>query len=209
MSQTWQTVLLSLATSLIVSLITFILGLKSGKNQADRATLQSLYKDLYSHFSDLKESLQRNRPKSWESYKKVERGLYSVEYYPPVKELKRSGDILFLKKKIADEALDLEMQVMNYSYDLTKHIPEIHAALISDIPGQFKAVSGCAVRHELFHGLLAVGHLLCPVCLGDLAPHRPESIGKPPGGQLRRLYRYGNRAPGNILVYQPSSPPLW
>lgn len=137
MSQTWQTVLLSLATSLMVSLITFILGLKSGKNQADRATLQGLYRDLYSHFSDLKESLQRNRPKSWESYKKVERGLYSVEYYPPVKELKRSGDILFLKKKIADEALDLEMQIMNYSYALTKHIPEIHAALISDM-GMYK-----------------------------------------------------------------------
>ena len=76
------------------------------------------------------------------------------------------------------------------------------------IPGQFKAVGGCAVRHELFHGLLAVGHLLCPVRLGDLAPHRPNNIGKPPGGQLRRLHRYGNRAPGNILVYQPSSPPF-
>mgnify|MGYP006903066719 FL=1 len=25
------------------------------------------------------------------------------------------------------------MQIMNYSYALTKHIPEIHAALISDI----------------------------------------------------------------------------
>lgn len=133
MSPTLQTVLLSLATSLIVSLVTFILGLKSGKNQTDRAKLQNLYKNLYSHFSDLKESLQRNRPKSWESYKKVERGLYSVEYYPLVKELKRSGDILFLKKKIADEALDLEMQVMNYSYDLKRHIPEIHTALISDM----------------------------------------------------------------------------
>jgi len=40
------------------------------------------------------------------------------------------------------------------------------------------------MRHELFHGLLAVGRLLCPVCLGDLAPHRPDNIGKPPGGQL-------------------------
>ena len=75
--------------------------------------------------------------------------------------------------------------------------------------GNFKAVSGCAVRHELFHGLLAVRCLLCPVRLGDLASHRPDNIGKPPGGQLRRLHRYGNRAPGNILVYQPSSPPLW
>ena len=52
------------------------------------------------------------------------------------------------------------------------------------VPGQFKAVGGCAVCHELFHGLLAVGRLLCPVCLGDLAPHRPDNIGKPPGGQL-------------------------
>ena len=133
MSQALQTVLLSLATSLIVSLITFILGLKSGKNQTDRAKLQNLYRDLYSHFSDLKDSLIRDRPKSWESYKKVERGLYSHEYYPPVKELKRTGDILFLKRKIADEALKLEMQVMNYSSNLTKHIPEIHAALISDL----------------------------------------------------------------------------
>ena len=76
------------------------------------------------------------------------------------------------------------------------------------VPGQFKAVGGCAMSHELFHGLLAVGRLLCPVCLGNFAPHRPDNIGKPPGGQLRRLHRYGNRAPGNILIYQPSSPPL-
>lgn len=52
------------------------------------------------------------------------------------------------------------------------------------VPGQFKAAGGCAVRHELFHGLLAVGRLLCPVCLGNFAPHRPDNIGKPPGGQL-------------------------
>lgn len=76
------------------------------------------------------------------------------------------------------------------------------------VPGQFKAACRCAVRHELFHGLLAVRCLLCPARLGNLASHRPDNIGKPPGGQLRRLYRYGNRAPGNILVYQPSSPPL-
>ena len=71
MSQTWQTVLLSLATSLIVSFLTFVLGLKSGKNQTDRAKLQNLYKNLYSHFSELKESLQYDRPKSWRVIKKL------------------------------------------------------------------------------------------------------------------------------------------
>lgn len=133
MLQSLQTVLLSLATSLIVSLITFILGLKSGKNQTDRAKLQNLYRDLYSHFSDLKESLQHNRPKSWRNYKKVERGLYTIEYFPPVKELKRTGDILFLNKKIAETALELETQIMNYPCELSQHIPALHAALISDM----------------------------------------------------------------------------
>ena len=52
MSQTMQTVLLSLATSLFVSMVTFILGLKSGKNQADRAKLQELYKNIHRHFSE-------------------------------------------------------------------------------------------------------------------------------------------------------------
>lgn len=133
MTQELQTVLLSLATSLIVSLITFILGLKSGKNQTDRAKLQSMYKDLYSHFLDLGDSLERNRPKTWEHYKKVERGFYSVEYYPLVKELKRSGDILFLKKKLADQALELEKEILNYSYKLKYAIPQIHAVLISNL----------------------------------------------------------------------------
>lgn len=114
-------------------MITFILGLKSGKNQADRAKLQVIYRDLYSHFSDLKDGLSRNRPKTWADYKKIERGFHISEYYPPVKELKRSGDILFLKKKIADETLELEIQTMNYSSELSWHISEVHAAIISDL----------------------------------------------------------------------------
>lgn len=126
MLQSLQTVLLSLATSLIVSLITFILGLKSGKNQTDRAKLQNLYRDLYSHFSDLKESLQHNRPKSWRNYKKVERGLYTIEYFPPVKELKRTGDILFLNKKIAETALELETA----DYELSMRVKSTYPALL-------------------------------------------------------------------------------
>lgn len=98
-SQTWQTVLLSLATSLMVSLITFILGLKSEKTKL----IEQHYKaciGIYIATSPISKkacsAIDPNRGKAI----KVERGLYSVEYYPPVKELKRSGDILFLKKKL-------------------------------------------------------------------------------------------------------------
>lgn len=148
MSETWNTIWLSLATSIIVSLVTFILGLKSGKNQADRSKMQDLYKGLYSHFSDLKDSLNRNRPKSWQNYKKVERGLYSVEYYPPVKKLNRTGDILFIKKDIAKRALDLEMEVLQYSSELRKNIPEIHASIISDLEKYREGYSFKSYRHS-------------------------------------------------------------
>ena len=77
------------------------------------------------------------------------------------------------------------------------------------IPGQLKTVGGCAMRHELFHGLLAVGRLLGPVVLGDFPAHTSHDIGKAPGGQLGRLYGNGNRAPGNIFIYQSNHPFLW
>ena len=35
-----KTIIISICTSLVVSLITFILGLKAGKNQADRDKLR-------------------------------------------------------------------------------------------------------------------------------------------------------------------------
>lgn len=133
LSQTLQTVLLSLATSLIVSIITFILGLKSGKNQTDRAKLQGIYKQLHSHFEELKEALLHDSPKTWTAYKKIERGMYSAEFFPPVKEMKRNGELLFIKKKIADNTLELETALMNYASNLKHHIPELHAALISDL----------------------------------------------------------------------------
>ena len=74
------------------------------------------------------------------------------------------------------------------------------------VPGQVNAVCGRAMRHALFDRLLAVGCLPCPVCLGDFPAHLPQNIGKPPGGQFRCLYRYGNRAPGNIFIDQLDQP---
>lgn len=133
MSPQLQTVLLSLGTSLVVSLITFILGLKAGKNQIDRAKIQDLYKKLYSHFLDLRSSAERNHPKSWKHYKKVERGVYSIEYFPPVKEMKHTGDILFISRKLSEEASALELEFMNYSNNLKCVIPKIHETLISDL----------------------------------------------------------------------------
>ena len=132
MSDTLKTVFISLGTSLIVSLITFILGLRSGKNQADRQKMQELYKQLYSHFADLKKSIQEDRSKTWDNYEHINRG-NRILYTPPVRKLELSGDLIYLKKRIADEASELEMEIMNYGSDRNNAAKDIHEVILSNL----------------------------------------------------------------------------
>lgn len=113
MSETLKTVLISLLTSLIVSLFTFTLGLRSGKNKADRQKLQELYKQLYNHFVDLKKSILENRCKSWVDYDSIISEDKTI-YTPPVKKLELSGDLIYLEKEIAVKASELESKIMDY-----------------------------------------------------------------------------------------------
>ena len=90
------------------------------------------------------------------------------------------------------------------------HIPfPGHPVKQLGIAGQLDAGCRCTVGHELFHALLTVGRLLGPVVLGDFPANGPQHIGKAPGGQLGRLHGNGNRAPGNIFIYQSNHPFLW
>lgn len=114
-----ETVLISLITSLIVSLVTFILGLKSGKNQADRAKLQELYQKIYAHFLSLDEAIKEGRPKEWIDFKKKE-SMYRTEYFPLIREMKHSGELLLVKKSVAEKAENLEMECMKYTWQCSE-----------------------------------------------------------------------------------------
>lgn len=129
MSQSWQTVLISLCTSLIVSLFTFILGLKSGKNQADRGKVQEIYKKIYAHFEDLRESIKKDKPKTWSNYKAVKTDLYYTQYVPIVAELRKNGDLLYIDSSIASKASDLEIKLMNFGSDESKSVGIIHQTI--------------------------------------------------------------------------------
>lgn len=126
-----NTILISLFTSLAVSLITFILGLRSGKNQADRSKLQELYKNLYSHFATLEEAIQKDKPREWADYPEKSTGIYSSRYCPPVAALKDNGDALFLKKKIVDNALELEKDCLSYAWKCNTVIERCHEVISS------------------------------------------------------------------------------
>ena len=137
MSEIAKTVLISLFTSIVVSLFTYILGLKSGKNQSDRAMIQAIYKKMYAHFDDLGEHIKRNRPKTWENFKSIKYDINRTKYCPVVSELKMNGDLLYVKKGIADEAYELEKDLMNYAWDEQKNMWNIH-----------QIVSGCSALYK-------------------------------------------------------------
>lgn len=78
-----DTILTSFLTSLIVSLVTFVLGLKAGKNQSDRKYLQDLYKKLHVHFRDLKDGLGHLWICSLEAYTKPYKSMIHPKLYMP------------------------------------------------------------------------------------------------------------------------------
>lgn len=132
MSENWKTIIISLGTSLIVSFITFVFGMRSGKNDTDRVRLQELYKSLYAHFDDLKKSIQEDRCKTWEHYDHVKHGNIT-QYTPPVKKLQISGDIIYLKKRIAEKAVGLEMKTMNFGRYQEDAVSEIHSVILDNL----------------------------------------------------------------------------
>lgn len=132
MDEALRTVLISLGTSLVVSLVTFVLGLKSGKNQADRTKLQELYKQLYRHFADLEKSIKENRCKIWENYEHIQRGMITT-YIPPARKLEMSGDLIFLKSRIAETAVSLEKKVMEFGSKQDRAAKSIHTVLLDNL----------------------------------------------------------------------------
>ena len=53
----WQGFAAAVA-SVLLAVVIFLMGIRSGKDSADRAALRELYQKLYSHFKDLSESME-------------------------------------------------------------------------------------------------------------------------------------------------------
>lgn len=125
-----NTIITSIITSSAVSILTFILGLKSGKSQTDRAFLQEKYKLLYAHFSELEVGIKEKNPKKWEDFKRMQQGS-TCRYYPPVRELESTGDILYIKESIAKTASGLELDCLSYKSKLDELCVKMHEHLIN------------------------------------------------------------------------------
>lgn len=126
-----NTVLISLATSIIVSLFTFILGLKSGKNQADRAMKQNIYKKIYLHFVNLEEAIKKDVPKKWSDYE-INRS--KNRYTPEVTKMEDNGDFIYINKSISSESIKLEEDIITWGSIISNNKERFHDLLVESIP---------------------------------------------------------------------------
>lgn len=108
-------ILISLATSLVVSNITFVLGLKAGKNQSDRKELKNKYQNIYIHLKNIEEVIGTVKPKKWSDYEEIKKGDYFI-YAPLLKKMNIEGEELDLNKKLFKKCEKLEQECLKYSY---------------------------------------------------------------------------------------------
>lgn len=109
----WKTVLISIFSSLFVSMTTFILGLRAGKNQADRTKLKDLYRDISVHFREIEGRLLSNIPKQWCNYD-LKHTLTSSYYLPLVRKMKKDGTLLEIDPKLANILEKCEIDCLNF-----------------------------------------------------------------------------------------------
>ncbi len=126
MPEVFQNVLISLCTSAIVGLFTFIVGTKSGKNQADRAKVQDLFIDLLNEFESISNSLDTH-PKIWGDYPREGNHHKSIAA-TPLRKIKSNGDYVYVPEKQLKDLEELEKDALAYGWkvlELVKKIPLI------------------------------------------------------------------------------------
>lgn len=130
------TIIISFSSSIIISLFTFILGLRAGKNQNDRQRLKQIYKDIYVYFCNILEGLKENEPVRWSDYKTVfkkDKGYYLT----PLKE--KNGELVELYNKEIRVLLQNEIAYLRYGYELSNKVfPLINSLILEGVNKQFK-----------------------------------------------------------------------
>ena len=126
-----MTILISLGSSIIVSLFTFILGLKAGKNQNDRQILKNHYRDLYVHFKKLFEGIEFNNPLNWSNFKYERIDDKRSFVATPLITKERSGDSVELDSTLIQELIKEERQSLKYGYEFSQTMITIENIIIS------------------------------------------------------------------------------
>ncbi|RHX89539.1 hypothetical protein DLM76_21255 [Leptospira yasudae] len=124
-------IITNIIVGITVAILTFIFGLRAGKNQVDRSTLKEKYKNLFVYFEDIYNSLNKGILLRWNSFKPIDTrtGSYSGT---PLRNMIIDGSILDLddrliaKLKLTEKlALNLGSNIFIFIEIVNNQLPEI------------------------------------------------------------------------------------
>lgn len=124
----------------------FVIGIRAGKNNRDRGYLRDIYKAIYSHLREMKESIVSGKPMQWENFRTK-----GNNYIPPVKELELDGTINALPEALAKALVEVEKTTLFNNWQWKKMIednvsPEIQSAFRDRISGDGKSLQSRPYR---------------------------------------------------------------
>ena len=123
-----------------------MIGIRAGKNNRDRGYLRDIYRSVFSHLREMKESITSGKPMQWDNFR-TERD----KYIPPIKELELDGTINALPEALAKALVEVEQTTLFNNWQWKKMIedtvaPEIQAAFRERITGDGKSLQGQPYR---------------------------------------------------------------
>ena len=140
------TVIVSAVTSGLISILTFIIGVRMAKDQGDRVALRQIYQQLFEHFRGIDEDIGEGKPKSW-----VDFPLEGNQYTPPCKQMHADGEANLLPPTLMKQCEELEADTLTaggrYRHWVREtYIPELKAIVTERTNGKIHSITGKSFR---------------------------------------------------------------
>lgn len=151
------TIIVSAVTSGIVSIGTFVVGVRMAKDQGDRAALRQIYQRLFEHFRAIDDAIGDQKPKGWNDFP-----LKGDRYVPVFGQMQVDGEANLMPPLLIEQCEKLEIDALTAGGRYRQWVRETYIpalkALMSERAASSSAITMRSYRqlsaHEL--GLMSV-----------------------------------------------------
>lgn len=108
----WVTIGINAAISLFLSIILFALGLRAGKERAERKELREKYRNIYSYLKKFRDRIEEGNSLYWRHFVKS----FHDSFTPYLKEMMEKGDHVELTKGLFPQIIEIEKDCLAYGW---------------------------------------------------------------------------------------------
>jgi hypothetical protein len=143
---TTLTVIVSVITSGIISIATFIIGVRMAKDQGDRGALRQIYQRLFEHFLVLRDAIQEGQPKAWPDFPRK-----GNQYVPLFRQMQSDGEANMLPTRLMAECEAMETDALTAGgryrqWVQNKYIPRLRALVAERTLERTGSITGRTYR---------------------------------------------------------------